>query len=95
MCTGGSSPSVDYAAQQRAADAETARLNAAKDLETQKADQQIMADKLSQAAKEAGDFNTRQTLLAKAGLGNTEDDPLNPSTRKKPSGSLLSALQTS
>jgi hypothetical protein len=87
---GNSTPSRDYAGEAAAAKAEADKIKAEQDKEQAANDQKLMAEKTSLAAKEAASKQARRQLLAGAGLGDDTEDPLNPSTRKKKTGSLLS-----
>ncbi|MDP5239921.1 hypothetical protein Q9Q94_10275 [Uliginosibacterium sp. 31-16] len=91
MCGGGKAPVTDYGAQKAAADAETARIEAQRKADQDKADQQVLSDKVARAAKEADAAKARKSLLAKAAEGdgiNDSEDALNPTTRKR-NASLL------
>jgi len=83
MCGGGGS-SYDYGAAKAAADAETAKLQAEKELEERKAELQAMQEKESQAAQEAAAKAARRDLLTRSLAGDETDDEedlLKPTTR--------------
>jgi len=83
MCGGGGGP--DYAAQERAAEAERKAAEAQRELEKQQEAEKVMKEKRSQAEKDAAARARQQSLLARGVVGDPEEDPLKPSTR----GSLL------